>query len=259
MKFVKLCAMFAAASIAVGASADARKVMFSFSTPQYDCYADGTTHVVDGEWYALCWSSDGNFDGIDINCSPVGDADKVFLMAPLAVDGHCPTTFFQLDYEDAPKDGYYCVYILDTRDGEGKASEAKSGDESSRLTPALVNGAVAAKIFKVESGSSIGSSNFSITSITNEVDGAAWVASAVGKDVPNPEVYVFTPASDADDEVVIKVKKLVKGIRYNVVMGASLDKLETYSMTPKTSDDGTAEFHVNPGAARFFKVVRQPL
>ena len=42
-------------------------------------------------------------------------------------------------------------------------------------------------------------------------------------------------------------------------MGSTPNNLKTYSTTPKTSDDGTAEFRVNPDGARFFKVVRQPL
>ena len=59
--------------------------------------------------------------------------------------------------------------------------------------------------------------------------------------------------------VQITVSDLVPAVKYNVVMGETVDKLETYALETPAADVESANFEINADAARFFKVVREPL
>lgn len=107
------------ASAAFAAGAD--DYVISFFTNGPDRYADGT-QVLDGECYALVWSADGVFEGFAADATPLGEGDKVVLIAPVAKDGRCPDILFQIPYREATANsgGKYDVFLLDTR--------LKSGD-----------------------------------------------------------------------------------------------------------------------------------
>ena len=112
----KLLTVFGAVGLAAASFAAIDDTLISFSTPGVDTYADGTV-VKDGECYALVWSKDGVFEGIDVNGAPLDANDKVVLVAPVAKDGKCPTLIYQVDADLAAKlaGGQYGVYLLDTR------------------------------------------------------------------------------------------------------------------------------------------------
>lgn len=251
MKFSKVCCMFAAASLAVGAFADARNVLISFST-EADYYADGNP-VLDGEWYALCWAKDGEFDGLTLDCEPVSADERVMVLAPLAKGGHCPYVIFQVDSAVAPEGGNYFVYLLDTRSADGTAvAGATKNDAGKRVPESSLNGATASKTFTAST--SIGSSISGNAAGATAVSGA-WVASAV----PNEKQPRITAFKVENAKVKITVSDMIPGVKYNIYMGDSPSNFNSYGLTtPKTGVED-AQFEVDPGDAKFFKVVRQPL
>ena len=244
MKFTKLCLMFTAATLAVGAFADAANVLVSFST-EADFYADGDK-VADGEWYALCWSPRETFGGLTLNCTPVNHDEEVVILAPLAKDGRCPSVVFQVDSKEAPIGGYYFVYVLDTRvavgEGDPAPAEAVTSADGRRVPATTMNGAqVATKGFSA--AASVGSS---VASTESAGVGASW--SAV-----QPKITAFAVNAG---KVNITVTGVLPGMDYKVRMGKTLDALETYTYSAPKSGTGKVEFkELNPGDAKFFSVV----
>ena len=102
------------AMASVAAFADAANTLVYFYSEGPDTYADGAT-VLDGERYALVWSQNGVFDGFTVSGEAVDKNDKVFSIMPRAKNGRCPMTVFQVDSAEAPAEGVYAVYLLDTR------------------------------------------------------------------------------------------------------------------------------------------------
>lgn len=102
------------AMASAAAFADAANTLVYFYSEGPDTYADGST-VLDGERYALVWSQDGNFDGFTVSGEAVDANDKVFSIMSRAKNGRCPMTVFQVDSAEAPAEGTYAVYLLDTR------------------------------------------------------------------------------------------------------------------------------------------------
>lgn len=244
MKVSRFFTLAAAVVMSLSAFADAANMLISFSTNGPDKYADGAT-VLNGEWYALVWSADGNFEGITPECKAVDPADAVVIVAPLAKDGKCPFTVFQIDSKSAncKSEGTYSVYLLDTRNAAKTAvAVAKEGK------PASVNGVIANEDFTAASALA-----GSVES-KGGVDGAWGESSVAGFKQPKITAFKINGAV-----VQITVSDLVPAVKYNVVMGETVDKLETYALETPAADVESANFEINADAARFFKVVREPL
>lgn len=241
MKFSKFGLMFASAAIAAGVFADAANVLVSFSTTS-DKYADGTP-VKDGEWYALCWSADGKFDGLNLDCTPVDPAEKVLILAPLAKGGRCPYVLFQIDSAKAPVGGNYFVYLLDTRDVAGNPSPDGNPDDG-RLAPKGMSGSAAVQSYTASAN--IGSN---VATATDAVSGATAEWNAV-----QPKITDFKLVGDAT--VKITVEGMMRGLNYTVKMGSNLGNLEATTIKPET-EDGKAVFYVDDKDARFFKVIAE--
>ena len=242
MKTSKLVTFAAALLAGAMVFADAANTLISFSTTA-DFYADGTA-VKDGEWYALVWSQDGVFEGLNLDCTPVDAADKVIYVAALAKNGHCGYTIFQIDSKSAPVGGVYGVMLLDTRDASGAVATASA--ETGK--PAYVNGSVTAKEYTASSATS--------KSAVAKVDTASSWSETVVADAKPAKITAFEVKGAT---VKITVGDMLPGLKYNVKMGESLDALETFALeTPKTLvDDPT--FEINAKDANFFQVVREPL
>lgn len=97
----------------------------TFSSQGTDTYEDGSA-VLDGECYALVWSPDGQFGGIDGNGGAKREGDKVVYIGDFAKDGRCRSVEFHVangyftEYE-RKKVGKFALWVLDTRvfkDGE---------------------------------------------------------------------------------------------------------------------------------------------
>ncbi len=92
-----------------------------FSTNGPDRYSDGTL-VGDGECYALVWSPKGFvFSGFNADGTTVSSADRVVLAAPLALDGRCRDSLFQISAEEYAElaGGEWAVCLVDTRLANG--------------------------------------------------------------------------------------------------------------------------------------------
>lgn len=239
MKLSKIVVFGVAAAMSFGAFADAANTMIRFSSVG-DKYADGNP-VADGEWYALCWAKDG-FDGIKVDCTPVDVDDKVLLVAPLAKDGGCRDVYFQVDSKVAPTDGQYYVYVLDTRDANGKAAEADS-----RKMPLNVNGAISSQFYWIAGDGVRAESKDS-----GEVP--AWIESAIAGAGEGVKIVGFEVTNDG---VKISVEGLVAGVTYNVRMGETPDKLESFAFTgPQAASGSAVTFVINNKVAKFFQLVR---
>lgn len=245
MKLTKFYACALLASFSSSVFADAANVLVSFYTSA-DKYADGSA-VKDGEWYALCWSTDGNFEGLNLDCTPVDPNDLVCLKAPLAKNGHCPYTVFQIDSRspNCKRSGKYCVVMLDTRGTGGVPAEADADGK-----PKVLNGSVVAANYTAGSATSG-------TSPEKKPEGGTWAESAVAGEVPQPVIKGFTVVNDA--QVKIDVEGLVPNIAYTVKMGESVDKLDTCDMTAVQAGAETTSFIIDKGDAKFFQVTRKPL
>lgn len=258
-KIVKTLFMALTAATVGGALADAGNTLIMFST-QADTYADGTP-VATGEWYALCWSADETFKGVTSECKATGSDDKVLLVAPLAQQktvegatvGYCPTTLFQIDSAEAPKDGYYFVYLLDTRDGSG----VPAGKTAEGL-PKLVNGSTVA-LDKTAAATSVEERSGTIKLGTGQTTVAAnFVESDIG-DIKTTARIKGIEVLDAT--VKITVTGMHPSLRYNILSGPDIDNISNLPVPAQVSESETADvpFVIQKKDARFFKVVRQPL
>ena len=244
MKFTKYSVLAASLMFASGVFADAANVLISFSTDS-DVYADGTP-VLDGEWYALVWSADGNFEGLNNDCSPVDANDLVVFTAPLAKGGRCPFTVFQIDSTSpmAKIDGEYAVYLLDTRNA-GKTAPAVM-DEASRKPLTEV-------VSAVKSATSTAGTSGSFASAE-----AAAVASGSEKWAVSDNVIKISGFKVVGAQVKITVSGMLPGINYGVKMGPALDQLSTSAISGTTDKrDSEVDFYVEPGNAKFFQVIRK--
>lgn len=235
MNIKKIFTLAAVSTMASFAFADAANTLITFSTPGPDTYADGAT-VKDGEIYALVWSSDGNFNGFTAEGEAADANDKVIFKAPLAKDGHCGLTLFQIDSKVAPQGGEYAVYLLDTRAGSG-----------------LVTGAALAKTFAGTSGTK----NIASADVDNTVDaegntvalksGSAALAGDTTKIAP-----VITGFKVEGATVKITVSNILPGLVYEVKGG--LDGKADLEGTTAAQVGADVEFTVPANAANFFKV-----
>lgn len=243
MKTIKGLLFACAVVCATGALADALDTLISFSTPGPDTYADGRP-VIDGEWYALVWSVDGNFDGIRTDGAPVDANDQVVMMAKLAKDGHCPFTVFQVDSKVAKSNGKYAVCLLDTRD----PSKSAVAGASAGGKPLFLNGVQAV------SGATEATSGATAPAVAG-----AWAESNAesAADFSQAKIAAFKVEGA---RVSITVTGMMPGVKYNVKMGEKPDALANYALAvPKTAADNDVTFSLEAKDAKFFRLEREPL
>lgn len=248
-KVAKTLFMSLIAAAASSAIAGVGNTLISFSTER-DCYANGAP-VLDGEWYALCWSNqDGGFAGLNSDCTPVNADDKVMILASRAKDGRCPLTIFQIDENCAPVDGEYTVYLLDTR-----TSATTLAGKGANGGPAKVNSAAIASNFSVST-----SGRTAVTVENSEADGittANGFAIAEGVEVATPASIVAIDPNFSETQVEIRVADMLPSISYKVVYGSEIGKLDS----AKIATDGRAydsavpvSFYIDKEDAKFFKL-----
>ena len=227
----------AVAAIAAGATfAAANDLLITFSTPGPDTYADGTT-VLDGERYALCWSTD--FSQFSIKPDGTGEGGTVVLKAPVAKGGRCPTTVFEVNAAKVPDGGEWAVYLLDTRKFS-KTGVASVGSASTVNTFGLVGNSVA--VSTGSAGGYLAGTTGSATSVTGEVS----APTITGIKIDGGKVYVS-----------------VKGapyLAYGLVEGATPDAVTDDVAGAKASATGEEEVTIVTDAKEggaFFRVNRK--
>ncbi len=226
--------------------ADDALVSFSTTGAEPDRYADGSA-VLDGECYALVWSSDGVFDGLLANGAPADAADKVVLLAPVARDGHCPKILFQISASTARElaGGVFGVLLLDTR-------LAKDGVVAPRGAPdgrlALVNGFGA-----VSADTRVGAAPAVLDELLGSGGHAASLSAAPPAATPQPRVKHIELVGD---NVFLTVENLSGHMRVHA--GGTPDLLLTRGAATETDGKAGDVILVAPkvGKSGFYRVVR---
>ena len=248
----KLMTMIGAVGLAFAATAAIDDALLAFSTVGPDKYADGTT-VLDGECYALVWTKNGaTFGGIAADGTAVAETDKIVLVAPLAKDGHCPYTLFQISSAtaDALADGTYGVYLLDTRVTAADGTTKPVGATDGKLS--LVNGyGLATEATKV------GKATGGITTVAEkETAGGQAVAAgaAAPKDVKQPKI---TSIKIEGDYVKLTVQNLPGYMRVSSGADVSADDAQGAAQATDGATDEVILYAPKAAAGSgFFKVIR---
>ena len=235
-----------AAVVFANSVGDAR---ISFSTKGPDRYADGSV-VMDGECYALVWSSDGKFDGFAANGACIDTYDRVVLMAPVAKDGRCPPVLFQIPQAEAEElaGGQYAVYLLDTRVASGDAVRPY-GTVNGKL--ALMNGYGAAS-----ANLAVGALNAKAAAET-EKGSSGLVASSVSVAPADCEQPRIKSMRIEGDNVFLTVENLKGFMR--VRSGGDLTASDSATAAVETSGEGgevTLVTRKPESPSGFFKVIR---
>ena len=246
-----LTILFAVACTAVFAGAN--NLLIVFSTPGPDKYADGET-VLDGECYALVWTADGVFEGLNVDGTCVDPADEVVVALPWAKDGAFPATQFNIATDTKyVASGELAIYLLDTRkfiDGEAKVSGV---DAEGKLV--FVN--ASSKVDEAVTVSVAGSAPSAKAAAAGAVEGA--VASALPTDVPAPKVtgMDFVKVNGAD-YVKLTVADTVGVANYAVQGGDTVAADGEVGADTKTGGAKSMTLlYPKTDKANFFKVIRK--
>ena len=238
---MKKTALFCAvAAMAFGAFAE--DLMFEFSSSG-DTYADGKP-VENGEVYALVWSADGAFGGINSDGTLARGGDEI-VRTSFAENGGCFPTIFVIDSAKVKTTGVYQVYLLDTRafaaDGTAGAPVGLSGG---KLTKVNACSAVTSATFKRQD---------QLAGNAVKAEGAGGSAMGFAADTPKPSIKDIVADGD---KVVIMVENVVPYVPYAITCGETPNALTQKDVASVLSlSDGVLTITVtNPGANRFFKV-----
>ena len=244
----------ASAMVCAFALTAAEYASVSFQTTGPDKYADGET-VLDGECYALVWTADGVFEGLNVDGTCVDSADEVVVALPWAKDGAFPATMFNIATDSKyVAGGELAIYLLDTRkfvDGEAKVTGVNAAGKLTFVNASSkVDEAVTVSVAETSAPSAK-------TAAAGAVEGA--VASALPADVPAPKVtgLDFVKVNGAD-YVKLTVADTVGVANYAVQGG---DTVAADGEVGKDTKTGGAEsitlLYPKTADANFFKVIRK--
>lgn len=235
-----------------------------FSTSGIDRYADGTA-VVDGECYALVWSPKGStFAGFSADGTTVSSADRVVLAAPLALEGKCRDSLFQIPADEYAEleGGEWAVCLVDTRMANGVPAGVANN------APLRVNrwGAVRNEV-KISTASTFvldsiaapkaGGRSLLAAAAPSETGVCAGTLSAVPDSVKPPTITGFDVLDSG--EVWLEVADTVPFLSYTIISGSEPGNLQEDGCAEVV--DGTSGGKIFIGTAqssdcRFFKVKR---
>ena len=235
--------------------------LLSFSTSGPDRYADGTI-VPDGECYALVWSPAGKtFSGFNADGTASSSADRVVLAGPLALEGHCRDTIFQVPEATyaALEGGNWAVCLVDTRRMNGVPAGVKDGKPVRVNRWGLVNGGVtiepaSASMFPPEGGKRLLAS--AAPAATRGAGTRAANLSAVPSDAQSPTI---TGMDLSDGVVTLFVTDTVPYLFYTLESGRRLGSFAIDGQADVVEGDTDSEIVLETGASgatRFFKVIR---
>ena len=175
--------------------------LLTFSIQGTETYADGSA-LADGECYALVWSEDGIFEGVNADGTAKGAGDEVVYIGQIVkgVD-----VAFQIA-DGFKSKGSFDIWILDTRVFENGAvkSIGKSGDK------VTVTKAVKATSAAVEVAGSQGAP----TAVGGVPGGAVVSGSTAPANIPPIK---FTSIKLDGGYVVMEAENTVAGVNYTTV------------------------------------------
>lgn len=211
MKKIVSAVMGLAAGAALAVEQPAVQVV-AFSSQGPDTYADGKTVILNGECYALVWSADGVFEGINADGTPKDANDKVIYIGAFADGGKCKYVEFHIangffTADEREKGGRFGLWLLDTRvfkEGELQSFGWPAGGKGiiSYAVPAA-NASVAASFAAATPGEMVG-------------DATTADRSTVDLDKIDPPVIdgpYFTADTAGNKLVQIGIKKTVRGAK----------------------------------------------
>lgn len=248
MKKLVCAILIAAAAGAALADGDDNAIVL-VSTKGPDRYQSGEP-VLDGECYALVWSSDGVFDGFTADGAPVDSHDRIVNVGAVASDGHCRAAFeVPATLAAELKDGVYAVYILDTRVDEGGAI-APRGLVNGKLAVLNGYGEVSDGVeVSVGSGLVVAKETISRACEGKRIS----VAAAPAPDIRQPRIKRIVPE---DDCMALYVENLKGYMRVKSGKDLSLSD----GVTPAVQADGSAgDIRIavpKDGSCNFYKVIR---
>lgn len=226
-------------------------VMAADGAQAVDTYADGTT-VLDGERYALVWSKDGVFEGIDAAGEPIGEGDLVLKIEPLALNGRPRSVIFEVpkDWVDrySLDSGVYELCLLDTRELQEGGTYALARNNYEVNAAGEPSGALTTSSLAASNGSA--GDEIIVKNVAKKSTAAT---AAAAPDVAQPEIVGFRIDGE---NAFITLANLPAVVR---VGGAgALD--DVFVKTAETdervvNDDGTVTITVPAaGEAGFFSV-----
>lgn len=177
----------------------------TFSIQGTETYADGSA-LADGECYALVWSSDGVFEGINADGSAKGAGDEVIYIGQIAKG--VPVSFQIAD--GFKTEGFFDIWILDTRVFENGAVKSIGKTAGDKVTVSKAVKATSATV-KVSSANSA-----SAPTTAGGVAGGAVVAGPTVNPADIPALK-FTSIKLDGDYVVMEAENTVPGVNYTTV------------------------------------------
>ena len=237
-----------------------------FSTSGIDRYADGTA-VVDGECYALVWSPKGStFAGFSADGTTVSSADRVVLAAPLAVNGRCRDSLFQISAEEYAElaGGVWAVCLVDTRLANGVPAGVANNvplrvnrwgvveNAGVKIEPASVSALTAVARPKAAKRLMLASAD----EADDEGGACADTLSAVPDSVTQPRITGFEVV---DGVARLTVEGTVPFLTYTISAGDTPDALTADDAAGWVDGDTAKPIEIETDAvkgSRFFKVTR---
>lgn len=247
------------------ASAGLDDLVLAFSTPGIDRYADGSA-VADGECYALVWSPAGKvFSGFNADGTAASPQDRVVLAAPVARNGRCPESIFQVPAAEYAQleDGEWTVCLVDTRRANGVPAGAVNG------VPKRVNRWCAVRSgMEVSSASALTAAALrrSGTAVRSFAGGAEDAAPSTSvrattlSSVPEAARHPTISAMEISDGIAaFAVSGTVDYLTYTVESCETLGEFSRDKYADKVDGDPDSEIVLStdaPGDCRFFRITR---
>lgn len=237
--------------------------LVSFSSPGPDRYADGTI-VPDGECYALVWSPAGKaFSGFNADGTATSDADRVVLAGPLAQDGRCRDSIFQIpEYTYAAlalEDGNWAVCLVDTRRVNGVPAGVKDGKPVRVNRWGLVNGGVSIKPASASTFPPTGGTRLLASAASATLRGAGVRATNLSSVPADAQSPIITAMDLSDGIVTLYVTDTVPYLSYTIESGFRLNTFAIDGQADKVDGNANSEIvleteSISPSC--FFRVIR---
>ena len=186
--------------------------VLSFSVQGTETYADGSA-LADGECYALVWSADGQFAGIDGEGKAKRAGDEVIYIGKIDKDANVS---FQIA-DGFKSSGSFDIWILDTRVFENGAVKSIGKTTSGNVT---VTHAVKATTAAVQ----VAGSQSAPTAIGGVPGGAIVSAPTVSENIPQLK---FTSITLDGDYVVMAAENTVPCVNYTTVVNGEESGITT--------------------------------
>lgn len=221
----------------------------TFSTQGPDKYADDSV-VMDGEAYALVWSADGAFEGLNADGSAKDANDKVLFIGNFAKGGRCGTVAFEVAGECA-ESGFFDLWLLDTRvfDNGQVVKVGKVGDKVT-ISRAVKATATVTVRTTVPGSAAPGSA----AGVEGGVVAAAPTVNLATVPAPKISDLSFDRDPNGNRVVVLEIQNSVPGVNYAAASGASPEAVGETAGGLTSGNGGTIKI-IRPatGGAQFFK------